>query len=201
MGAGFLVPIESDRPAIIEPVNLGRDGITYLHSLLLEQQKPLSSSVAKLWNSGGISFAPLEKGKPVKEAKQFSVGTSRPTIAIQKWLSAYIDSQWGNKNYQLIFEDPWAKPSDSEKRAPKTNYFFCDDGVYYVPDNADAYTTIEIAKHQSNFLFFGFVVSPVVPLPPSGKNVDQDYIVLLACNITAVFAIAYDFEGYVVWQR
>ena len=201
MGAGFLVPIESDRPVIIKPVNLGRDGVVYVRSLLMEQNNPLSTAVAKLLNSGGRAFAPLEQGETLAEAKQFNTGRSRPTVAIQQWFADYIEEQWGYNGYQVVFEDPWETPDGCIIRRENINYFFSGSGVYYTSDHPNLYDAMETVKRQSNFLFFGFVVSPAVPLPPSGTSVDQDYIELLTQNTQAVFIRSYDWEGYVVWQR
>ena len=200
MGAGFLVPIENKRAAKILPINLGRDGIAFLQSEFKAEKKPLSSMIAPLLNNGGSAFAPLEKGESMKDAKQFKYGRSRPTVAIRKWLADYIVSQWG-KNCQLIIEDPWEKPEDLNIRAQKLPHFFSDSGVYYAPDTNAMYKALDTAERASNFLFFGFVISPSVPLPPDGKNVDQDYIALLAQNTKAAFVRAYDWEGYVVWQK
>jgi len=202
-GAGIMTPIEDDRPAEIAPALLEQDGIAFVQSTLAEQGRPLASRVAALFNDKGFSFAPLEKGESLESAKQFKTGQWRPTQAIQKWLAEYIELQWGkSKNgYQLVFEDPWMKPGDIERRPPSFNYFFSNDGVYYAPGDKDGFAAMEEVRKQSNFLFFGYVVTPPVPLPPAGKQVDQDYIELLAHNTQMVFVRAYDWEGYVVWRK
>ena len=200
MGAGYLVPVESDRAAEISPVLLGRDGMAFMRAELAGQGRALSQAILAQFGENGKVFAPLEKGENLESAKGFAVGRSRPTMAIRTWLANAIQDRWQQAGVQLIVEDPWATPDDVLRRPPDMPYFFSSQGVYYAPDSADIYASLMAAQRQSNFLFFGFVLSPAVLLPAAGANVGQDNITVLAQHTRAVFASAYDHEGYVVWQ-
>lgn len=199
MGSGFLAPVESDRPATIQPVDLGQGGIAYVKNAL-EQGGPLSSLVAGMFDGKGASFAPLEKGMDLKRALQFETGAFMPTAAIRKWIANYIESQWGT-NSQLIFADPWMKVDDF-KHPPEQPYFLGGETPYYAPAGNDLFAALTAgAKAPVTWYFPVFVVNPPVPLPSPGTRADADAIAMLARNTQAVLASAYDHEGYVVWQK
>jgi hypothetical protein len=200
MGAGILVPIESNRSAKIGSIDLGQDGISYVKKALKEGG-PLSPLVASLFDDQGTSFAALEDGTDLTRAKKFTVGTFMPTAAIRKWLADYVASKWG-VNTQLVFGDPWAKPSDAANRRRQPYYFLGDQTPYYVPQGKDLYTLLTEGQKQPitrNFPIF--VINPPVLLPQPGQQATHVQLDQLAQNTRAVLASAYDHEGYVVWQK
>jgi len=199
MGAGYLVPIESDRSAKIGLMDLGQPGISYVKSAL-DRGGPLAALVTKLFEGHGKSFAALEEGTTLERAKQFEVGTFMPTAAIRKRLADYMESKWGAKT-QLIFGDPWLKASDF-KEHPRQPYFFSDNTPYYVPQGSDLYTVLtEGQKEPVTWYFAVFVIAPPVPLLPTGQHATEAQLAQMAQNTRAVLASAYDHEGYVVWER
>lgn len=197
--AGHMLSIESDRPATLQPIDLGSSGIAYVKSALAEGGR-ISFLVDESFGTQGTCLAPLEKGTTKERSEQFNIGTFMPTQAIRKWLADYITSQWGSDT-QLMFADPWRKPSDF-RRPQNTPYFFIENAPYIFPHDDDIYTRLtEGAKGIITHPFVAYVISPSVPVPPAGAQMGQDYAKLVAINTQAVLASAYDKEGYIIWQR
>jgi hypothetical protein len=76
-----MVPVESNRPATVVPVDLGQTGVAYVESQL-EKAGPLAALVAQQIIGQGSSFTALEKGETLESALQFRTGTFRP-IGVQ----------------------------------------------------------------------------------------------------------------------
>jgi hypothetical protein len=200
MGAGHLVPIESNRPAKIGAMSLGQDGIAYVKDSL-GQGGPLAALVAKLFEGHGATFAPLENGTTLERAKQFKTGTFMATAAIRKWLTDYIGSQWG-VNSQLVLEEAWMKPEDIKPERAKQPYFFVGKTVYDVPKGDDLYAALFAGERQCrSWCYSVFVINPPAARPPTGEYASQEQLTAMAQNTQAVLASAYDHEGYVVWQK
>lgn len=199
MKKGFLVPIESDRAAVIKPLDLGKFGRKFLEEEFA-QDISLSSEISKHFDEDDKFFAPLEVTETLSQAIHFRTGNSRPTEAIKKWLIDFINSKWEN-NFRLVIADPWAKPEDIKKYPPKLKYFLTNTNVYYLPEADNLYSALKLAKRESNFLFFGFIISPETILPENGTLLDEYSIQRLASNTKLAFSRAYDWEGYVVWKK
>jgi hypothetical protein len=194
-------PVENNRPATIKPVDLGQDGIPYVRQALAEGG-PLGPLVAYLFDGQGASFAPMEEGTNLERALQFKTGTSMPTVAIRKWLADYMAARWGEQNVQLVFADPWRKPTGLNPKHSREPFFFGNQSIYFVPRGDNLYAKLSIGERQPLTWYFSvFVVAPPVLLALSGGHETQENLERLAQNTQAVLASAYDHEGYVVWER
>jgi hypothetical protein len=78
MGAGYMVPVENNRPARIVPIELGQKGTDQLRSNL-QTLGHLSSYVASFVNNHGLCFAPVEDGSTLEQALKFRTSMNTPT--------------------------------------------------------------------------------------------------------------------------
>jgi hypothetical protein len=189
-----------DRTAkAVVAVDVTPEGVAFIRSAML-QYGPLSRRVAELFGTDGVAFAPMFDGTTANDAKRFTydaVGTP----SAHKWIAEYAMLRWGKTGCQVIVEGPWVKVSDVVKWGTDIRYFGCEEFPYYTSQSGDLFKDIEDAASDPAFLRFGFIVSPPVPLPPTGAEADAQTMETLAQNTKLAFMAAYDDTGYVVWMR
>jgi len=215
MGAGILIPVENDRPAVVTPIPLGQAGFAYVEDEL-SAFGPLALKTLAAYKGKGRVFAPLEKGTSPAKAEQFEGGKDNPTVAIRAWIADYITLHWG-KDCQLIAEDPWMTLPDVIRHIT-TGYFTIDNTPYYTAkedndsrsskdindsrsskdDMEQTFTTAAFEPHSWGFAVF-VIDPPVLPIATK-KDIDPHTVELLVQNVKAVMISAYDHDGYVVWE-
>lgn len=192
---------KANLPVDVAPVNLGQAGIAFMRSKL-DRGRPLSSATVKSFGAKGVSFSLLPAGTTIEQATQFDTSVQLPMRASYPWLADYISAHWGGRGYALVFEDPWMEPSDFAIRPPNQPHFTSNGIMYYMPQGNTALAALDAgATAVRSWLKLGFVISPSETLPSSGTEVDANLIKMLAQNVQAVFASAYDQESWVIWQR
>jgi hypothetical protein len=201
-----MVRIESKmghRDLDIHLVDLGQDGVAFMRSEL-DQNCPLSTVVAKLFDNNDKVFALMPEGTGLDRAKQFKRGGLMGMGETHKWFADYIAKTFSNNgdSIQIIFEDPWMKPCDFTKIPQKQPFFFSRSTIYYAPDSSNLFSTLNAGmKEVKSSTLIGFIVSPPVSVPQKGAAIRKETLMQLAKNTRAVFVSAYDQESYVVWQK
>lgn len=201
MGAGYLVPVENNRPATITAMDLGQQGTDLLRtSLLQDLGSPLSSFMAGFIDNQDLCFAAVEQGSMLEQTLEFKTSMNTPTVAVRTWLANYISHHW-SADCQLVFEDSWMLKRDIENHPPNCPYFFVNGTPCYVPTgNTLSALTLGNKKVISHH-YAAFVVSPPVALPAIGLDMTPQQKQAMAENTRAILLSAYDGEGFVVWQK
>jgi hypothetical protein len=214
--------------SVLKEIKLGKEGRDFIRGYLADG-KTMSQYLLQYCNfKNGEVVTNLPSDISVEEAKQFSAGgkhrdfqgaVKRILVGGKTWmtmvekpdtdahLAGIIRDFLGKGRPICIFEDALSSPTDRWIKSEDERIRIMDDEVYFVLDKRDAIDEEKIARTIRDAYHGWHLVSAMSSLPSKDRlsmkrrNLAKGSMRAIAETAEKIAVLAYDGEGYVVWDK
>lgn len=193
----------SNNDTALKKLVLDSTALGYIRSQM-SRGHALAQTILKTVNlEEGTVFVFLPQSVPREQALEFNRG-GMGRIKTDWYLPKYVLSQMSaREEASLVFEHPYAHPTDPYLLDSTQNFFFHKLEVYFFL--SDKKVTLEriisTVRAASGWPFIGAITAFSVPENYHRRTVSEKALEIVAGRVTHLIVGAYDNENELIWRR